>query len=96
MILRFTEEELRKLSLVIGMEWQQLGTWLGFKNARIQQFRTNYQGEVANAIFEMLVEWQRQLESTCTDSLKPMAEALTKAGRADLAHKITSRIGMLY
>ena len=85
-----TDVELRRLADDLGLEWQKLATFLGFRHAKIRQFELDHHDNddaISNTIFNMLVAW-RQRQPVNSNFRQTMKTALEECGRLDLAGTI--------
>ncbi|XP_072049041.1 uncharacterized protein [Amphiura filiformis] len=77
---------LRSVSSNLGSEWEKLASFLGFSQAKIEQFmmESTVRG-IENAMFIMLVTWREKQPVGTTNYRKELKNALEKCGRCDLA-----------
>lgn len=63
---------LLEISKDLGIEWEQLATYLGFKAAEIQCLKIDFPHSTQNRIFQMLVKWRdrQELEVNKKDVLR--------------------------
>ncbi|XP_072049040.1 uncharacterized protein [Amphiura filiformis] len=76
---------LRRISSNLGSEWEKLASFLGFNQAKVEQFmmETAVRG-IENAMFDMLVAWREDQPTRTTNYRKELKTALEKCGRCDL------------
>ena len=80
---------LRRISSNVGSEWEKLACYLGFSQAKVEQFMDiSMSRGMENAIFSMLVEWRDEQPVASTNYRKELKIALDKCGRCDLADTI--------
>lgn len=63
---------LLEISKNLGIEWEQLATYLGFKASEIQCLKIDFPHSTQNRIFQMLVKWRdrQELEVNKKDVLR--------------------------
>ena len=85
------EKMLRVVAGKIGKDWKKLGTFLDFETDQIYAYQSDYQNDLNEQIFQMLLGWCRRQpnQETAEDGLK---KALKEIGRTD----IVRILGMLY
>ncbi|XP_072049042.1 uncharacterized protein [Amphiura filiformis] len=87
---------LRSISSNMGSEWEKLASYLGFSQAKIEQFFffSTVRG-IENAMFTMLVTWREQQPVGTTNYRRELKSALEKCGRCDLAdiiHEVSPQV----
>ena len=86
---RFSDDKLKRLSGFIGMEWEMLGTYLRFRYEEICKIRSRYPHDVDKAIFALLRFWRDKSPLDDMNKCIELSRALRRAGRVDLATKVT-------
>ncbi|CAH1270107.1 MFHAS1 [Branchiostoma lanceolatum] len=81
-----SDVRLLRLAKQTGNEWKSLGIQLGFTLAEIQRLQSDNPFSTEDSIFSMLVQWRRRQGASV--HISALAEALTDAGRKDLADSI--------
>ena len=74
------------MSSEIGLDFEPLATYLGFKKPEIDGFHVDHPHRLENRIFYMLWTWRTR---TSQRKVEDLANALYRCKRADLAEQLT-------
>ena len=83
-----SDKGLYSLADDIGIEWQQLGAFLGVSNPIMQQIRLDNHGNTKQAIFSMLRYWRDHARGSKEEIKGQLQAQLDRLGRRDIGAKL--------
>ncbi|XP_033625991.1 uncharacterized protein LOC117289125 [Asterias rubens] len=87
------EKMLRVLAENIGKDWRQLATYLGVTAAQIDTYQIDYQSDLKEQAFQMLLGWLRR-QPDQKDAENVLIEKLKEVGRFDMVQMVTGVTGL--
>ena len=72
----------------IGIEWQQLGAFLGVPNPTLQQIKLDNHGNTKQAIFSMLRHWRDHARGSKEEVKGELQAQLERLGRRDIGARL--------
>lgn len=76
------------LSCQIGRRWRELGRWLGFHDADLDEFEERYSHNLKERIYSMLLEFAKNYHSNHNEMMSRICTALDNCKRVDLRKKV--------
>jgi len=83
----FTDVILRHISSFLGMDWMDVGHYLGFRTEELDRIQLDYPNNTKEQIFRMLKYWS-YLHLHDDNCVQQMTSAFTEAGRKDIAERV--------